>query len=64
MEALEMQTMDDKIIITINKKATDSNFLINFFNRLRIEELIKKAEFKSEILKLEKNKKKFLEEAE
>lgn len=70
MENVEILSTDDKIIITINKEAVDVNFLASLFNRLRVEQLIKKADFDEALLKLskeiksdwwEKNKKAFLE---
>ena len=73
MENVEILSTDDKIIITINKDAVDVNFLASLFNRLRVEQLIKKADFDEAILKLskeiksgwwEKNKKMFLEESD
>ena len=73
MEAIEIKPMDDRIIISIDKDAADSDFLMNLFDRLRTEELIKKAEFNPKILELsqeikknwwKRNREKFLEEPE
>jgi len=61
----------NKLIITIDKSSVDAVFLANLLDRLRIEQLVKKAEFDESILELSKkikknwwakNKKKFLEE--
>lgn len=71
MENLEILSTDDKIIISIKKEAVDLDFLTALFNRLRVEQLIKKADFDEAVLKLskeiksewwQKNKKTFLEE--
>jgi len=72
MEALEIKSFDDKIVITISKRSVDPDFVVNLLNYLRIEELIRKADFKKEILQIgkeiqkdwwEKNKERFLEES-
>ncbi len=72
MEALEIKSFDDKIVITISKKSVNPDFVVNLLNYLRIEELIRKADFKKEILQIgkeiqrewwRKNKERFLEES-
>ncbi|MCK6623143.1 MAG: hypothetical protein HUU32_16570 [Calditrichaceae bacterium] len=72
MEALEIKSFDDKIVITISKRSVDPDFVVNLLNYLRIEELIRKADFKKDILQIgkeiqkdwwEKNKERFLEES-
>ena len=71
MEVFEVESKKNKLIITIDKTSVDAAFLSGILNRLRIEQLIKKAEFDEGILELSekikrqwwaKNKKKFLEE--
>ncbi len=73
MQAIEVKSTDDKIIITIDRGAVDIDFLTNLLNKFRVEQLIKKANFDEEILKLskeikqdwwQKNKAAFLEESE
>ena len=70
MEVFEVESRENKLIITIDKSSVDKVFLTNLLNRLRIEQLIKKAEFDEGILDLSKkikkewwakNKKKYLE---
>lgn len=70
MQAIEVKSTDDKIIISIDKKSVDIDFLTNLLNKFRFEHLIKKANFDEEILKLsksikqdwwKKNKEEFLE---
>lgn len=71
MEVFEVESRENKLIITIDKSSVDKVFLTNLLNRLRIEQLIKKAEFDEGILDLSKkikkewwakNKKKYLED--
>ncbi len=73
MEVFEVESRENKLIITIDKSSVDKVFLTNLLNRLRIEQLIKKAEFDEGILDLSKkikkewwtkNKKKYLEDGE
>lgn len=72
MQAIEVKSTDDKVIITIDKREIDIDFLMKLLNKFRVEQLIKKANFDEEILKLskeikqdwwKKNKAKFLEES-
>jgi hypothetical protein len=71
MEVFEIETKRNKLIITIDKSSVDAVFLANLLNRLRVEQLIKKAEFDEGVLELSrkikknwwaKNKKKYLED--
>ena len=55
MQAIEVKSTDDKIIISIDKKSVDIDFLTNLLNKFRVEQLIKKANFDEEILKLSKS---------
>ncbi|MCH7677715.1 hypothetical protein IH879_22580 [candidate division KSB1 bacterium] len=55
MQAIEVKSTDDKIIISIDKKSVDIDFLTNLLNKFRVEHLIKKANFDEEILKLSKS---------
>ncbi len=52
MEVFEVESPKNKLIITIDKSSVDAAFLSNILNRLRIEQLIKKAEFDEGILEL------------
>jgi len=71
MEVFEIKSTKDKLIITVDRSSVDAEILTRFLDRLRIEQLIRKAEFDESILELSrkvkkdwwaKNKKKFLEE--
>jgi hypothetical protein len=54
MQAIEVKSTNDKVIITIDKKSVDIGFLSNLLNKFRVKHLIKKANFDEEILKLSK----------
>ncbi|MFQ5823330.1 MAG: hypothetical protein ACE5JB_04675 [bacterium] len=54
MQAIEVKSTNDKVIITIDKEAVDIDFLTNLLNKFRVEQLIKKANFDEEIIKLSK----------
>jgi hypothetical protein len=71
MEVFEIKSTRDKLIITVDRSAVDARFLTNLVKRLRVEQLIRKANFDDDILELaerikkdwwKKNKKRFLEE--
>lgn len=71
MEALSIRSTETKVIITIDKSSVDNDFLNGLFNRLKTEQLLKKADFNEDVLKLsdeikndwwEKNKKNFIDE--
>lgn len=52
MQAMNIQSLGDSIVITIKKELIAYETFIKLFERLRIEELIGKAEFKNEVIDL------------
>lgn len=58
MEVFEIEAKKNKLIITIDKSSVDSVFFANLLKRLRIEQLIQKAEFDEGILELSRKIKK------
>jgi hypothetical protein len=52
MEVFEIKTTKDKLIITVDRSAVDVRFLTNLVKRLRVEQLIRKANFDDDILEL------------
>jgi len=71
MEAFEIKSTKDKLIITVDRSTVDARVVTNLVKRLRVEQLVKKADFDDDILELaerikkdwwKKNKKRFLEE--
>lgn len=71
METLEIKSTKDKFIITIDRSTVNARVLTNLIKRLRLEQLVQKANFDDDIVELgeqikkdwwKKNKKRFLEE--
>jgi len=50
MENLEIENKGDQMILTLNKKGFDENYLIALVKRLQMESLAQKSGFDSEIL--------------
>ena len=50
MENLVIENKGNQMILKINKKGFDENYLISLVKRLQIEELAQKSDFKSDIL--------------
>ena len=70
MEGFSISSIGNQIVITIDRSLVDINFVNNLVERLRVEQLINKANFSEEILNVanqikkewwEKNKKSYLE---
>ena len=73
MQAIDLQTTDDRFLISIDKKFVDKEFLLNLLEKLRLEYLIRKADFDESIEDLgeeikgdwwQKNKSKFIKPQE
>jgi hypothetical protein len=52
MKNLVIENKGNQMILKINKKGFDENYLISLVKRLQIEELAKKSDFKSDILSI------------
>ncbi|HEX8460296.1 MAG TPA: hypothetical protein VF623_02655 [Segetibacter sp.] len=52
MEAISLETNDEKFLITIDRDSMSKEFVVSLIERLRLEHLAQKAEFKDEIEKL------------
>ncbi|HAK88870.1 MAG: hypothetical protein A2X55_11625 [Nitrospirae bacterium GWB2_47_37] len=52
MEALEIKSTKDRMIISIDKSSIDSDYIIELMDRLKTETLAKKVDFSKGILKL------------
>jgi hypothetical protein len=50
MENLVIENKGDQMILKLNKKGFDDNYLISLVKRLQIENLAKKSKFDSDIL--------------
>jgi hypothetical protein len=58
MEAFNIKSNNKQVIITIDKSLLDIDFINNLYSRLRVEELIKKANFKRDVVNVSENIKK------
>jgi hypothetical protein len=52
MKNLVIENKGDQMILKINKKGFDENYLISLLKRLQVEELAQKSEFSSDILSI------------
>ena len=52
MDNLIIENKGDQMILTLNKKAFDKNYLISLIKRLRLESFAQKANFDSSILNI------------
>lgn len=50
MENLIIENKGDQIILKLNRKGFDENYLISLVKRLQIENLAEKSKFKTDIL--------------
>jgi len=50
MKNLVIENKGDQMILKLNKKAFDDNYLISLIKRLQIENLAQKSQFSSDIL--------------
>ena len=50
MENLIIENKGDQIILKLNRKGFDENYLISLVKRLQVENLAEKSKFKSDIL--------------
>jgi hypothetical protein len=69
MQVIDLQTTDDKFLISIDKNSIDKEFLLELIEKIRLESLIRKADFDESIEDLgeeikadwwRKNKSKFI----
>jgi hypothetical protein len=49
MEAISLETTDKKFLITVDKTSLRPEFVMQLIERLRIEQLAEKADFKNDI---------------
>jgi hypothetical protein len=69
MNPIEVTSTDDKIVITIERASLELSVLVDLLNRLRIEQLVQKANFSEQLTDIgeqikkewwEKNKDRYL----
>ena len=49
MQAIDLQTTNDKFLISIDKDLVDKEFLLNLIEKIRLEYLVRKADFDESI---------------
>ncbi len=49
MQAIDIQTTDDKFLISIDKNLVDKEFLFDLIEKIRLESLIRKVDFDESI---------------
>lgn len=73
MKNLIIENQENQVILTLNKKGFDENYLMSLLKRLQLEELAQKSDYKPDILSIaeqinqdwwEKNEKSFLKGVE
>ena len=50
MEAVEVTSLKDRVIISIDKSLIDKEYLLNLLDRLQVESLSQKANFDEKVL--------------
>lgn len=70
MEAVEVTSLKDRVVISVDKSVVSKEYLLNLLERLQLENLAKKADFDEEVLEIseeikrnwwEENKDQFLD---
>jgi hypothetical protein len=49
MQAIDLQTTNDKFLISIDKNSIDKEFLLNLIEKIRLEYLVRKVDFDESI---------------
>ena len=52
MEAVEVTSLKDRLVISIDKSLVSKEYLLNLLNRLYLEDLSKKADFDEKVLEI------------
>ena len=52
MEAVEVTSLKDRLVISIDKSLVSKEYLLNLLNRLYLEDLAKKADFDEKVLEI------------
>lgn len=55
MEAIQLETIDDKFLITVDRNSFNHEFVIGLVERLQLEHLAEKINFSSDIEELGEN---------
>ena len=49
MQAIDLQTTNDRFLISIDKDSVDKEFVLNLIEKIRFEHLVRKADFDESI---------------
>jgi hypothetical protein len=49
MQVIDLQTTNDKFLISIDKNSIDKEFLLNLIEKIRLEYLVRKVDFDESI---------------
>ena len=49
MQAIDLQTTNDKFLISIDKNLVDKEFLLDLIEKIRLESLVRKVDFDESI---------------
>ncbi len=52
MQAIDVQTTDDRVLISLDREMIDREFVVELVDRLRLEYLARKVDFDEEIEQL------------
>jgi hypothetical protein len=52
MQAIDVQTTDDRVLISLDRQMIDREFVVELVDRLRLEYLARKVDFDQEIEQL------------
>lgn len=52
MEAVEVTSVENRLVISIDKSLVSKDYLLNLLDRLQTESLIKKADFNERVLEI------------
>ncbi len=52
MEAVEVTSLKDRLVISIDKSLVSKEYLLNLIDRLQLENMIKKANFDEKVLEI------------
>ena len=55
MDAVTLETLNDRFLISIDRQYVDQEFLIKLIERIKLEHLVHKADFDESIEELGKN---------
>ena len=58
MEAVEVTSLKDRVVISVDKSLVSKEYLLNLLDRLQLENLAQKADFDEKVLEISEEIKK------